>query len=78
MDRTENVSSVIASSPVAGETCPSSCSLAVAVVLSPVYTAVTWQWVYMSQYINAVIVFKRVGELGRGGTFWKVLTEHSV
>jgi hypothetical protein len=25
--------------------------LATAVILSPVYTAVTWQWVYMSQYV---------------------------
>jgi hypothetical protein len=33
-----------------GKTCPHSCSLATAVVLSPVYTAVTWRWVYMSQY----------------------------
>jgi hypothetical protein len=31
-------------------TCQQNCSLATAVVLSPVYTAVTWQWVYMSQY----------------------------
>jgi hypothetical protein len=29
---------------------PQSCSLAAAVVLSPVFTAVTSQWVYMSQY----------------------------
>jgi hypothetical protein len=36
---------------VAGETtCPQSCSLATGVVLSPVYTAVTWQQVYISQY----------------------------
>jgi hypothetical protein len=42
-DRTENVSSIIARSLVAGETCPQSCSLATAVVLSPVYTAVTWK-----------------------------------
>jgi hypothetical protein len=35
---------------VTGETCPQSCSLATAVVLSPVYKAVTWRWVYMSQY----------------------------
>jgi hypothetical protein len=32
---------------IAGETCPKGCSLAMAVVLSPVYTAVTWQWVHM-------------------------------
>jgi hypothetical protein len=44
-DRTENISSIIACSLVAGETaCPQNCSLATAVVLSPVYTAVTWQW----------------------------------
>jgi hypothetical protein len=43
MDCTENISSIIVSSLVAGETCPRSCSLAAAVLLSPVYTAVTWQ-----------------------------------
>jgi hypothetical protein len=32
--------------------CSRSCSLATAVVLSPVYTAVTWQWVYMSQHVG--------------------------
>jgi hypothetical protein len=30
-------------------TYPQSCSLATVVVPSPVYTDVTWQWVYMSQ-----------------------------
>jgi hypothetical protein len=50
MDRTENTATIIASSFVAGETCPQNCSLATAVVLSPVYTAVTWQWVCMQQY----------------------------
>jgi hypothetical protein len=50
-DRTENVSSIIACPVVGGETtCPQSCSLGTVVVLSPVYTAVTWQWVSMSQY----------------------------
>jgi hypothetical protein len=45
MDRTENVSSIIACSLVAGETtCPQSSSLATAVLLSPVYTAVTRTW----------------------------------
>jgi hypothetical protein len=49
-DRIEDVSSIIACSLVAGETtCPQSCSLAPAVVLSPVYSAVTGPWVYMSQ-----------------------------
>jgi hypothetical protein len=48
LTRGENVSSIIACSLVDGETCPQSCSLATAVVLSPVYTAVTWQWVFMS------------------------------
>jgi hypothetical protein len=44
-DRIENVSSIIAGSHIAGETtCPQSCSLATTVLLSPVYTAVTWQW----------------------------------
>jgi hypothetical protein len=33
-----------------GKTCPKSCSLSTAVILSLVYTAVTWQWVYMSQH----------------------------
>jgi hypothetical protein len=38
---------------VVGETtCPQSYSLATAVVLSPLYTAATWQWVYMSEYYN--------------------------
>jgi hypothetical protein len=35
-----------------GTLCPQSCSLATALVLSPVYTAVTCQWVCMSQYIQ--------------------------
>jgi hypothetical protein len=43
-DRTENVSSIIVFLLVAGETWPQSCFLAVALVLPPVYTAVTWQW----------------------------------
>jgi hypothetical protein len=51
-DRTENASSIIACFLVSGETCPQSCSLATSVVLSPVYTAVTWQWVCISQYIE--------------------------
>jgi hypothetical protein len=29
--------------------CLQSCSLAMAVVVSPLYKAVTWQWLYMSQ-----------------------------
>jgi hypothetical protein len=32
--------------------CPQSCSLAVAVVLLPVYTAVAWLWVCMSRYCS--------------------------
>jgi hypothetical protein len=49
--RTEIISYIIACLLVTRETtCPQSCFLATAVVLSPVYTAVTWQWVYMSQY----------------------------
>jgi hypothetical protein len=49
-DRIENVSSIIACSLAAGKTtCPQSCSIVTAVVLSPVYTAVTWHWVCMSQ-----------------------------
>jgi hypothetical protein len=47
-DRTGNASSVIVCSLVAKEiACSQNCSLATAVVLSPVYTA---EWVYMSQY----------------------------
>jgi hypothetical protein len=46
-----HVSFIIACSHVSGErTCPHNCSLATALVLLPVYTAFTWQWVYMSQY----------------------------
>jgi hypothetical protein len=37
---------------------PHSCSLATAAVLSPVYTAVTWQWVYMSQYASRYVRFE--------------------
>jgi hypothetical protein len=48
VERTGNVFSIIACSLAAGETCSQSCSLAMAVVLSPAYTAVIWQWVYMS------------------------------
>jgi hypothetical protein len=53
-DSTENVSSIITCSPAAEETCPQSCSLVAAVVLSPVYIAVIWQRIYMSQYLNMV------------------------
>jgi hypothetical protein len=49
-DRIGNVSSIIAWSLVAGGTCPQGCSLATAVLLSPVYTAVTWQWIDMPHY----------------------------
>jgi hypothetical protein len=48
----ENVSSIIACSLFARETCPQSCFLATAVVLWLIYTADTWRWVYMSQYAN--------------------------
>jgi hypothetical protein len=54
MDHTENVSFIIACSLVAGETCPQSCSLATALVLSPVYTAVTCQWVYIPQVFSHI------------------------
>jgi hypothetical protein len=48
MDQTKNISSIVCSL-IAGETvCPQSCSLAMAIVLSPV----TWQWVYISQYCD--------------------------
>jgi hypothetical protein len=46
----EKTSSIISCHLVAGETSPQSCFPATAVLLPPVYTAVTWQWVYMSQY----------------------------
>jgi hypothetical protein len=57
MDRTENASSIIACSLVAGETkCPQSCSLVKAVVLSSVNIDFTCQWVYMSHYLLFVII----------------------
>jgi hypothetical protein len=47
--RTAHKTSVpILRSLVAGEACPQSCSLAMTVLLSPVYTAVTWQRDYVS------------------------------
>jgi hypothetical protein len=49
-DCTENVFSIIACSHVDREACPQSCSLATAVVLSPVYAVVTWQLVKTSHY----------------------------
>jgi hypothetical protein len=56
MYRTENISPIIVPSLVAGETTyPQNCSLSTAVVLSPIYTAVTWQWVYMSQYLSKIL-----------------------
>jgi hypothetical protein len=43
MHSTEHISFIIACSLVAGQTtCPQSCSLATILVLSPIYTAVTW------------------------------------
>jgi hypothetical protein len=43
---------IIAYSLVVDEiTCPESCFLATAVVLSLIYIDVTWQWVYMSKYL---------------------------
>jgi hypothetical protein len=52
-DRTENIFSIIACSLVAGEKAfPQRCSLATVIVLLPVYTAVTWQWVYLSHYVG--------------------------
>jgi hypothetical protein len=45
----KNFSSIIACSHVSGETtCPQGSFIATAFVLCPVYTAVTWQWVYMT------------------------------
>jgi hypothetical protein len=48
------------------ETYLQNCSLATAVVLSPVYTAVTWQWVYMIHYesirdIKALYMKRNIG-----------------
>jgi hypothetical protein len=52
----ENTSSIIVSSLIAGETmCPQSCSLAMALVLLPVYTAVTWTWIYTSIWSCLII-----------------------
>jgi hypothetical protein len=51
-DRTGKVSSIIVCSVVAGEMCPQSCSLAMAVV--------TWQWLYTSQYIHAAFLFSEL------------------
>lgn len=49
MDCTVKISSTNAYSLLAKETtCPQSCLLAAAVVLSPVCTALTWQWDYMT------------------------------
>jgi hypothetical protein len=39
--------------------------LATAIVLSPVYTAITWQWVYMSQYITGERMIIAVAHLLR-------------
>jgi hypothetical protein len=51
-DPTESVFSISTCSLVAGETsCPQSCFLATAAVLSTAYTAVTWQWICMLQYV---------------------------
>jgi hypothetical protein len=47
--RWDNLYSIISCPPVSGETCPQSSSPPKAVALWPVYTAVTWQWIYMSQ-----------------------------
>jgi hypothetical protein len=58
-NRTENASSIIACSLAAGETCAQSCFLATAVVMSPVYRVVTWQWVYKSQYDKMDPFFQR-------------------
>jgi hypothetical protein len=46
----KKMSFIIAHSLIARETRRQSGSIATAVVLLPVYTAVTWQWVHMSQY----------------------------
>jgi hypothetical protein len=45
----QKTSPIIACFVVAGETCPQRCPLATAVVLSPVFTPVTCQWICTSQ-----------------------------
>jgi hypothetical protein len=40
-------------------TCPQNCTLAMTVLLSPVYTAVTWQWIYMLRYVECNVSFIR-------------------
>jgi hypothetical protein len=43
---------------VVGETpSPQSCYTATAVLLPPVYTTVTWQWVYMMQYLHDLFIW---------------------
>jgi hypothetical protein len=65
MDRTENVSSVTACSLVAGETTsPQSSSLATAFVLSPIYTAVTWQCDNMYNCKQEKHLFERDSTIG--------------
>jgi hypothetical protein len=74
-DRTENASPIIACSLVAGETTfPQSCSQATVVVRSSIYTALTWQWVYTSQYEKIIQDFAynmevedQIGDLEQGG-----------
>jgi hypothetical protein len=65
-DRTENHSSIIACSLAAIETrCPQSCSLATAVVLSPVYTAVTWQRSWYNVRYCPITLVGRMRKLAR-------------
>jgi hypothetical protein len=52
LTRLQKMSSIVVCFLIAGEMCPQSCSLVMAVVLSPVYTAVIWYWVYMSEYFT--------------------------
>jgi hypothetical protein len=47
----QKTSSIKTCSFVSGGTCPKSCSLATVVVLVSVYKDVTWQWVYIWQYM---------------------------
>jgi hypothetical protein len=50
-NHTENVFSIIACSFIAEVTArPQSCSQVTTVVLSPVYTVVTWQWVWCQNF----------------------------
>jgi hypothetical protein len=63
----EKISSIFACSLVARETtCPQSCSLVTAVVLSRVYTALSWQWICISENFYLFYVSRAIMGVGRG------------